>query len=88
MAVRRILQSDPPPWFNSRKIEAYCGGINEALWNSAAAQSAYEEAIAKIQSVIGERGLKISRDTVKTQSFRDGVLEAVGEMLPGSPQEV
>lgn len=88
MAVRRILQSDPPPWFNSRKIETYCEGINEALWSSAAAQSAYEEAIAKIQSVIGERGLKISRDTVKTQSFRDGVLEAVGEVLPGSPQEV
>lgn len=77
MAVRHMLQPEAPPHFNSRRIEGYCARINEALWDPIPVQNAFERATALVEDTINQHGFDAKRDTAKTQSFRDAVLEKI-----------
>lgn len=74
MTVRHLIGDGDAPAINSNKMSAYSNKISEELWVDQKALDAFKAAVEVIDSAVGSS--RLTRDTVKTQSFTDSVKAA------------
>lgn len=76
MAFRYAMADKPCPSLEANKVQPYCTKLCEALWSDERAIAGFRTAIAAVDTAL--KGLPMSRDVVKTQTFTDAVKAALG----------
>jgi hypothetical protein len=70
LALRLLANSNPLPQLNAHKMDSYCKGICEYLWDQTKADKIFAEACKAIDAVAGTT---LDRDTVHTTSFTEAL---------------
>jgi hypothetical protein len=83
MAFRYIVAGADMPVLTANKIQAYCGKLCDILWNDWYATEGFTQAINAVDTAMA--GARLTRDSVKTQSFTDAVKLSLGIVIPQKP---
>ncbi|MFE2218913.1 AIPR family protein [Streptomyces canus] len=76
MALRYIAGGPEMPALTANKIEKYCGGICEALWDNTQATDAFLKAADAVEEALG--GTPLTLDIAKTRTFTDSLKQKLG----------
>jgi hypothetical protein len=83
LTLRYQIAGSDMPAIGANKMETYCEPILKVLWDEASCSAVFAQASKVIDAVVGKG--EVDRDRVKTQSFTDQVLAALGHPRPRSP---
>jgi hypothetical protein len=73
MALRHLVGGREMPALTANKVQPYCNGICETLWDVSKAIQVFKDCADIIERAAGVIGVPIDRDSVKTRGFTDAV---------------